>query len=100
MVVESLAILSAVLVSVAVETCAVLVTFGIASALTATLSVIDELALDASGPGLVQVTTPLLAEQLQPVPPAERKHSPVGNVSVTVIGPVVGPAPLLATVRL
>ena len=88
------------LLSPAVETLAALVTLGTAAGATPTVSVIVLMVLlPAMGPGLVQVTTWPLAEQLQPVPVPLTKLSPVGKLSVTVIGPVVAALPTLVTVR-
>jgi hypothetical protein len=83
-----------------VETLAVLVTLGIAAAPTLTVKVMVLLPLlPAMGPAFVQVTTCALAEQLQPVPVPETKPRPVGNVSLTVIAPVVAVLPTLVTVK-
>lgn len=96
--VKSEAVSFAGLRSPAVETMALLLTDDAAVVLTLTVRVIL-LAGDVgvSGPGFVQVTLCLTAEQLQPVPVAETKLRPAGNVSVTVITPVVRPAPTFET---
>jgi hypothetical protein len=92
--------LLAALLSPVVETLAVLVTLGIAAAPTLTVKVMVLLPLlPAMGPAFVQVTTCALAEQLQPVPVPETKPRPVGNVSLTVIAPVVAVLPTLVTVK-
>src|SRR5439155_81796 len=55
------------------------------------------LALAANGPAFVQVTTCATAEQLKPPPVPDTNPSPVGNVSLTVIVPVVAVLPTLVT---
>lgn len=83
-VVGSLAVLLASVGSVVVlETLAVLVAV-IAVAPTATVKLIVELAPEAKGLGLVQVTVCPAAEQVQPVPVPDTNVKPVGKVSVTV----------------
>src|SRR5712692_10471591 len=52
-----------------------------------------------SGVLLVQVTTPWLWVQVQPVPVALTKVTPAGNVSITVIGAAAVEGPPLCTVR-
>ena len=97
-VVRSEELLFPALVSFAVETLAVLVTEGTAAAATLTVNVIDPAAVPApSGPAFVQVTTCTAAVQLHPVPTPDTNPNPVGNVSVTVIAPVVAPFPILLT---
>src|SRR5262245_24115914 len=86
-----------VLVSPVVATVAVLVTLGTAAAPTLTVNVIVLVALAASGPALVQVTTWPTAEQGQPVPVPDTNVSPVGKVSPIVIVPVVSVLPTLVT---
>ena len=84
---------------VVLEALAVLVTVGAAWGLTATVKLIVEVAPDAKGLGLVQVTVCPDAEQLQFVPVPETKLSPVGKASVTVSGPAAVDSPLLVTLR-
>src|SRR5438552_2180023 len=84
-----------VLVSPVVEKIAVFVTLGTAPAATLTVNVIVLLAVAANGPAFVQVTTCSTAEQLQPVPVPDTNPSPAGNVSLTVIVPVVAVLPTL-----
>ena len=86
-----------VFVSPEVDTLAVLVTLGTAPAATLTVNVIVLLALAANGPAFVQVTTCATAEQLKPPPVPDTNPSPVGNVSLTVIVPVVAVLPTLVT---
>ena len=69
-------------------TVAVFVTEGTAAAATETSSVILGREFPAaSGPACVQVTSCKTAPQVHPVPVAETKVKPAGNVSVAVIGP-------------
>src|SRR5215470_417588 len=98
-VVRSDAVLLAALLSPLVETLAVLVTEGTAAAATLTVRVIVLLPFAPMGPAFVQVTTCTAAVQLHPVPTPDTNPNPAGSVSETVIAPVVGPVPLLVTVR-
>ncbi len=71
--------------TLALDTCAVLATDGIAAAPTATVRVMS--GNDCPGSrngGCVQVTSCPAAVQLQPVPVPDTKLSPAGSVSVTV----------------
>jgi hypothetical protein len=65
---------------------------------TLTVRVIVVLAPEARGPGLVHVTSCKAAEHVQPGPTPETNANPVGNVSVTTMGPLVGPLPMFVTV--
>ena len=96
MVVGSLAVLFAGLVSPEFETVAIFVTPP--AIFTPTVRVMLLLALIASGPGLVQVTVWPTAEQDHPLPMPETKLKPVGSVSVTVIVPDALAEPTLVTV--
>src|SRR5215467_5045885 len=98
-VVRSDAVLLAALLSPLVDTLAVLVTEGTAAAATLTVRVIVLLPFAPMGPAFVQVTTCTAAVQLHPVPTPDTNPNPAGNVSVTVIAPVVGAVPTLVTVR-
>src|SRR5438552_12997266 len=80
-----------------VETLAVLVTLGTAPAATLTVNVIVLLPVAANGPASVQVTTRATGEQLQPVPVPDTNPSPGGNVSLSVIVPVVAALPTFVT---
>jgi hypothetical protein len=82
----------------AVATLAVLVVTAAALPDTLTVKEIVLLSAGASTALLVQVAVDPLAAQLQPAPLAETKPKPVGNGSVTVMGPTVLPAPTLLTV--
>ena len=80
------------------ETVAVFVTLGAAAAPTVTVSVMAFIVAPlATGPALVQVTTPLALLQVQPVPVAETYVSPAGRVSFTVMGPLALCGPLFTT---
>ena len=57
-----------------------------------------QLALDLLGDVLEPLQRHLVAPQVHPVPAADTKLNPVGNVSVTVMLPVVSPVPPLVTV--
>src|SRR5438552_2722084 len=80
-----------------VETLAVLVTLGTAPAATLTVSVIVLQAGTAHVSTLVTRTTCITAEPLQPVPVPDTNPSPVGNVSLTVMVPVVAVLPTFVT---
>ena len=84
-------------VSPVVDTVAVFITLGTAAAATLTVNVIVLMALAANGPAFVHVTTCPAALQFQPWPVPDTKPSPAGNVSLTVIAPVVGVLPTLVT---
>lgn len=86
-------------VSVAAPTDAVLAIGSTAVATTATVTVMSGWAA-TSAPLRVQVTVPLLCEQVQPPPLAALKVRPLGSVSVTVMVPVAVDGPALVTVSL
>ena len=71
-----------------------------AFAATFTFKVITEFPAAAIGVAAsVQVTNWATAAQIQPVPVPLAKVRPAGSVSVTVITPVLAPAPMLFTVK-
>src|SRR4051794_34352915 len=100
-VVESLAELFAGPSSVIVDTEAVLVTEGTAAAVGLTMTVMLGAAVIAASPagraqGAVWGTIPHV--QPDPLGPlADAGVRPAGSVSVTVVAPMVGPAPRFAT---
>src|SRR5262245_50175357 len=98
-VVGSLAELLLVSTSPPPETRAVLVTDAGALGATFTVIVIVELAPAASGSLRVQGILWPPSVHDQPVPPAAVATNPAGRLSVTVIPPVVGEAPVLLTVK-
>jgi hypothetical protein len=90
--------LFAAFVSPGVETVAVLLTLPVTVDDTATTNEILPAAPAAAiGPGFVQVTVCPAAEHDHAVPAAETNVMPVGNVSVTVMTPVVADVPALVT---
>jgi len=97
MVVGSQAMLLLGLVSAAAAMLAQLVTVGNASLPTNTVSVMMSPVPGMIVPNLVHVATCPALLQVQSVPTADTKVSPGGSVSVTVRRPVVGPAPMFAT---
>ena len=92
-------VLFALFVSPVVATVAVFVTLGTAAAATLTVNVIVLVAFDANGPAFVHVTTCTTALQVQPWPVPDTKANPAGNVSLTVIAPVVGIVPAFVTAK-
>ena len=62
-----------------------------------TVSVIVLTPVEAIDPEFAHVTTWPTAPQLQPEPLPDTKLKPAGNVSVTVIAPVVEVLPMLVT---
>src|SRR5690606_20617537 len=82
------------------DTVALLTTEPPPAAVGPTVKVIGlKFAPSATAAFVVQVTTPAASLQIQPVPAAETKSSPVGSVSVTVVVPEVVSGPLLCTCK-
>src|SRR5690606_643744 len=82
------------------DTVAVLAAEAPPAAVGLTVNVVGlKFAPSATAAFVVQVTTPAASLQIQPVPAAETKSSPVGSVSVTVVVPEVVSGPLLCTCK-